>query len=160
MANYYTDHPEYDFYLNHPEMQRVVELKERNYADKDKFEDAPVDFEDAIENYKRVLEITGDIAAKGLCERIGIDASKTYDNIEATRQAGLWVSLCLAATMALTCLSLRTLWLRRLFRVQTQASRTSGRFRTVSRLSMSSVRRSSARSTFRVFAQARQCQWT
>ena len=28
MANFYTDHPEYDFYLNHPEMQRVVELKE------------------------------------------------------------------------------------------------------------------------------------
>ena len=63
MANFYTDHPEYDFYLNHPEMQRVVELKERNFADKDKYEDAPVDFEDAIENYKRVLEITGDIAA-------------------------------------------------------------------------------------------------
>ena len=50
MANFYTDHPEYEFYLNHPEMQRVVELKERNYADKEKYEDAPVDFEDAIEN--------------------------------------------------------------------------------------------------------------
>ena len=50
-------------YLNHPEMKRVVELKERNFADKDKYEDAPVDFDDAIENYKRVLDITGDIAA-------------------------------------------------------------------------------------------------
>ncbi len=104
MANYYTDHPEYDFYLNHPEMQRVVELKERNYADKDKFEDAPVDFEDAIENYKRVLEITGDIAANIIepnSEDVDLEgphlvdgrmhyASKTYDNIEATRQAGLW----------------------------------------------------------------------
>ena len=104
MANYYTDHPEYDFYLNHPEMQRVVELKERNYADKDKFEDAPVDFEDAIENYKRVLEITGDIAANIIepnSEDVDLEgphlvdgrmhyASKTYENIEATRQAGLW----------------------------------------------------------------------
>ena len=36
MANYYTDHPEFDFYLNHPEMKRVVELKERNFEDKDK----------------------------------------------------------------------------------------------------------------------------
>lgn len=63
MANYYTDHPEFDFYLNHPEMKRVVELKERNFEDKDKYEDAPVDFDDAIENYKRVLDITGDIAA-------------------------------------------------------------------------------------------------
>ena len=44
-------------------MKRIVELKERNFADKDQFEDAPVDFDDAIENYKRVLDITGDIAA-------------------------------------------------------------------------------------------------
>lgn len=104
MANFYTDHPEYDFYLNHPEMQRVVELKERNFADKDKYEDAPVDFEDAIENYKRVLEITGDIAANIIepnSEDVDLEgphlvdgrmhySSKTYDNIEATRQAGLW----------------------------------------------------------------------
>lgn len=104
MANFYTDHPEYDFYLNHPEMQRVVELKERNFADKDKYEDAPVDFEDAIENYKRVLEITGDIAANIIepnSEDVDLEgphlvdgrmhyAPKTYDNIEATRQAGLW----------------------------------------------------------------------
>ena len=40
MANYYTDHPEIEFHLNHPLMKRIVELKERNYADKDKFEDA------------------------------------------------------------------------------------------------------------------------
>ena len=104
MANYYSDHPEFDFYLNHPEMKRVVELKERNFADKDKYEDAPVDFDDAIENYKRVLDITGDIAANILepnSEAVDLDgthlvegrmhyASKTYENIEATRQAGLW----------------------------------------------------------------------
>ena len=104
MANFYTDHPEYDFYLNHPEMQRVVELKERNFADKDKYEDAPVDFEDAIENYKRVLKIAGDIAANIIepnSEDVDLEgphlvdgrmhyAAKTYDNIEATRQAGLW----------------------------------------------------------------------
>ncbi len=104
MANYYTDHPEFDFYLNHPEMKRIVELKERNFADKDKYEDAPVDFDDAVENYKRLLEITGDIAANVLepnsqdVDEEGphlVDgrmhyASKTYENIEATRQAGLW----------------------------------------------------------------------
>ena len=106
MANYYSDHPEFDFYLNHPEMKRVVELKERNFADKDKYEDAPVDFDDAIENYKRVLDITGDIAANILepnSEAVDLEgphlvegrmhyASKTYENIEATRQAGRWAS--------------------------------------------------------------------
>ncbi len=104
MANYYTDHPEFDFYLNHPEMKRIVELKERNFADKDTYADAPVDFEDAIDNYKRVLEITGDIAANILepnSEEVDLEgphlvdgrmhyASKTYENIEATRKAGLW----------------------------------------------------------------------
>ena len=104
MANYYTDHPEFDFYLNHPEMKRDVELKERNFEDKDKYEDAPVDFDDAIENYKRVLDITGDIAANILepnSEEVDLEgphlvegrmhyASKTYENIEATRKAGLW----------------------------------------------------------------------
>ncbi len=104
MANYYTEHPEYDFYLNHPEMKRIVELKERNFADKDKYEDAPVDFDDAIENYKRLLDITGDIAANILepnSEAVDLEgphlvegrmhyASKTYENIEATRKAGLW----------------------------------------------------------------------
>ena len=42
MANYYSDHPEIEFHLNHPLMKRVVDLKERNYAEKDQFEDAPV----------------------------------------------------------------------------------------------------------------------
>ena len=104
MANYYSDHPEFDFYLSHPEMKRIVELKERNFADKDTYDDAPVDFEDAIENYKRVLDITGDIAANVLepnAEDVDLEgphlvdgrmhyAAKTYDNIDATRKAGLW----------------------------------------------------------------------
>ena len=104
MANYYSDHPEFDFYLSHPEMKRIVELKERNFADKDNYDDAPVDFDDAIENYKRVLDITGDIAANVLepnAEDVDLEgphlvdgrmhyAAKTYDNIDATRKAGLW----------------------------------------------------------------------
>ena len=104
MANYYTDHPEFEFYLNHPEMKRIVELKERNFADKEQYPDAPVDFDDAIENYKQMLEITGDIAANIIeqnAEDVDLEgphlvdgrmvyASKTFENLEATRKAGLW----------------------------------------------------------------------
>lgn len=104
MSNYYTDHPEIEFHLNHPLMKRIVDLKERNYADKDAFEDAPVNYEDAIENYKRMLDITGDVAANIIepnSESVDLEgphlengrmlyASKTVENIEATRQAGLW----------------------------------------------------------------------
>ena len=104
MANYYTDHPEIAFHLNHPLMKRIVELKERDYADKDKFADAPVNYEDAIENYKRILDITGDVAANIIepnSEDVDLEgphlvdgrmvyASKTFENLDATRKAGLW----------------------------------------------------------------------
>ncbi len=104
MANYYTDHPEIEFHLNHPLMKRVVDLKERNYAEKDQFEDAPVNYEDAIENYKRLLNITGDVAANIIepnSEDVDLEgphlengrmiyASKTFENLDATRKAGLW----------------------------------------------------------------------
>ena len=36
MANFYTDTPQLKHHLNHPLMKRIVELKERNYQDKDK----------------------------------------------------------------------------------------------------------------------------
>ena len=104
MANYYSDHPEIEFHLNHPLLKRVVDLKERNYAEKDQFEDAPVNYEDAIENYKRLLDITGDVAANIIepnSEDVDLEgphlengrmiyASKTFENLDATRKAGLW----------------------------------------------------------------------
>ena len=57
MANNYTDHAELRFELNHPLMKRIVELKERNFRDKDEYDYAPLDFDDAMDNYDRVLEL-------------------------------------------------------------------------------------------------------
>ena len=104
MANYYTDRPEIAFYLNHPLMRRIVELKERGFSDKDTYEDAPVDYEDAIENYRRLLEIVGDVAGNIIepnSESVDLEgphlengrmkyASKTVENMEAATKAGLW----------------------------------------------------------------------
>ena len=104
MANYYTDHPEIEFHLNHPLMRRIVDLKERGYEDAATYADAPVNYEDAIENYKRLLDITGDIAANIIepnSESVDLEgphlvdgrmhyASKTLENLDATRKAGLW----------------------------------------------------------------------
>ena len=103
MANYYTDRPEIGFHLNHPLMKRIVDLRERDYADKDTFADAPVNYDDAIENYKRVLEICGEVAAEIIepnseaVDQEGphlengrmIYASKTFENLDATLKAGL-----------------------------------------------------------------------
>ncbi len=105
MANYYTDHPEIAFHLAHPQMKRLVELREKNYEDAQKGIDyAPVDFEDTIENYRRILEITGDVAANVIepnSESVDLEgphlennrmiyASKTKENLEVTRKAGLY----------------------------------------------------------------------
>ena len=105
MANYYTDNPEIAFHLEHPLMKRLVELREKNYNDAANGIDyAPVDYEDAIENYRRILEITGDVAANIIApnsESVDLEgphlennrmiyASKTYENLEQTRKAGLY----------------------------------------------------------------------
>ena len=104
MANYYSDHPEIGFYLNHPLMARIVELKEKGFADAKEYDYAPVDLGDAIENYKQILDITGDVAANIIApnaEDVDLEgphlengrmiyASKTFENLDATRKAGLW----------------------------------------------------------------------
>ena len=119
MANYYSDHPEIGFYLNHPLMARIVELKEKGFEDAKQTtppspfgegsgvrpcDYAPVDLSDAIENYKAILDITGDVAANIIApnsESVDLEgphlengrmiyASKTFENLDATRKAGLW----------------------------------------------------------------------
>ena len=103
MANNYTDHPELKFELNHPLMKRIVELKERNFRDKDSYDYAPLDFEDAMDSYDRVLDITGEIAGTTIADNAeGVDlegphhegdrvryASGTADNLDAMVKAGL-----------------------------------------------------------------------
>ena len=92
------------YYLNSPLMKRIVELKERDYTEKDQFDDAPVNYEDAIENYKRILEITDEVSRNiiepnsesvdqegpHLVDGRMVYASKTFENLDATRKAGLW----------------------------------------------------------------------
>ena len=103
MANFYTDTPELKHHLNHPLMKRIVELKERNYADKDNFDYAPVDFEDAMDSYDKVLEIVGEICGDIVAPNAeGVDhegptvangrvtyAAGTKQNLEAVTKAGL-----------------------------------------------------------------------
>ena len=103
MANHYTEHPELRFELNHPLMQRIVELKERNFRDKDEFDTAPLDHADAMDNYDRVLDIVGEIAGTTIAENAeGVDlegphhegdrvryAAGTQRNLDAMVSAGM-----------------------------------------------------------------------
>jgi hypothetical protein len=61
MSDFYNDNPDLKFYLQHPDMQHIVDLKERHFEDKDTFDYAPQNFEDALDSYERILEIVGEI---------------------------------------------------------------------------------------------------
>lgn len=103
MNNYYIDNPSFKHHLYHPLMKRIVELKERNFADKDSCDYAPVDFEDAMDSYEKVLEIVGEICAEIIAPNAeSVDhegpsvsngrvtyALGTQANLDAVRKAGL-----------------------------------------------------------------------
>lgn len=74
MANFYSDTEDLKFYLNHPDMKKIVDLKERNFRDKETFDYAPIDYEDAIDSYEKVLEIVGEI-----CENVISPNAKSVD---------------------------------------------------------------------------------
>jgi len=83
MANFYEDNKSIAFHLGHPLMQKIVKLKEDNFADKDKFDYAPKDFEDCMDNYEKVLEIVGDLSANILdieAEAVDKEGPKIVNN--------------------------------------------------------------------------------
>lgn len=103
MANFYSDIPELKFELENPMMERIVELKERGFREKDEYAEAPQDFADAMDSYEKVLDIVGDITANTIapnaeavdaegphCENGRVRyASKTYENMDAMIKAGM-----------------------------------------------------------------------
>ena len=103
MANFYTDNKALRYHLNHPLMQKIVALKERNYIDCEKYDYAPMNFEDAMDSYEKVLEIAGELAAEVIAPNAElvdaegphvIDghvkyAEGTQKNLDAINQAGL-----------------------------------------------------------------------
>ena len=104
MANFFLDNKDLQFHMNHPLMKKIVELKAKGYADKDAYDYAPVDFEDAQDSYRRVMEIVGEVCGDVIAPNAeGVDhdgpkvvndhveyAPGTARNIEALRQAGLF----------------------------------------------------------------------
>ena len=103
MANFYTDIPELKYHLNNPMMERICQLKERDYRDKDEFDYAPQDYADAMDSYDKILEITGEITGETIAPNAeGVDeegphcgngrveyASGTKQNLDAMVKAGL-----------------------------------------------------------------------
>ena len=103
MANFYTDNPDLKHHLNHPLMRKIVQLKERDFSDAEKYDYAPFNFEDAMDSYDKVLEIVGELCGGIIADNAEsvdhqgprvengkvIYADGTQQNIEACRKAGL-----------------------------------------------------------------------
>jgi alkylation response protein AidB-like acyl-CoA dehydrogenase len=103
MANFYTDNPDLKFHLYHPLMKKIVTMKERNFSEKESYDIAPMDFEDAMDSFEKVLEIVGEICGEIIgpnAESVDHDgpllidghvkyAEGTDQNMTALRQAGL-----------------------------------------------------------------------
>ena len=103
MANFYTDNKALHYHLHHPLMKEIVALRERNYTQCEKFDYAPLDFEDAMDSYERVLDIIGEICGDIIAPNAkDVDlegphhengrvryAKGTEVNLKALNQAGL-----------------------------------------------------------------------
>ncbi len=103
MANFFLDNKDLQYHLEHPLMQKIVELKERGFSDKELYDNAPHNFEDAMDNYRRVMEITGGVCGDVIAPNAeGVDkegprvvndrveyASGTVENMKAVNAAGL-----------------------------------------------------------------------
>ena len=101
--NYYIDNPVLKHYLSHPLLRRIVEMRERGFAEAEKYDYAPVDFEEAVAGYEQVLTLVGELCAEIVAPNAAeVDhtgpmlengrvkyAPATDENMEMFRKAGL-----------------------------------------------------------------------
>ncbi len=103
MPNYFTENKDLLFHFNQLDLREVLEIAEENYEQAKKFKYAPANYEDAMENFKKVLEVVGDIAGNYIEERAAdvdaegahfkdgkvIYAKGTQENLKRLAQADL-----------------------------------------------------------------------
>jgi alkylation response protein AidB-like acyl-CoA dehydrogenase len=69
MANYFLDNPDIDFHLRGCDLKEVVAHAEEGYTQSQKYPSAPVNYEDAMDNFRKVLEVVGDLAGNYIAPR-------------------------------------------------------------------------------------------
>ncbi len=91
MSNFFLDSPDLQATLDHLDLSRVVALKENGFADARDFAWAPHDLADAVDNYRRTLEIVGEIAGEFVAPRADeVDkAGSTFTEGEVCYAPGL-----------------------------------------------------------------------
>ena len=69
MPNFFTNNKDLQFIFDNLDLREVAEIAEDNYTQTKEFNYAPVDYDDTVENYRKVLEVVGDIAGNFIAER-------------------------------------------------------------------------------------------
>ena len=62
MANFYTDNADIRFHLDHMDLAPLIRLREHGFEDAGRYDYAPADAADAMDNYRRVIDLVGEIA--------------------------------------------------------------------------------------------------
>jgi len=106
VANFFLDNEDILFLLDHIDVKEVARIQENDFEDvgAGRVDYAPVDADDTVDNYRRVLEITGQIAAETIAPNAEIvdaegntlndDGTVTYhpkvqENLDRLSQADL-----------------------------------------------------------------------
>ena len=66
VENFFRDNEDIQFHLKHLDLNRIIDLYEDRFGERDQYPYAPKDRADARENYEKILEIIGEIAAEHL----------------------------------------------------------------------------------------------
>ena len=101
--NFFLDNKDLEFTLRNLDLAEVARMRENDYKNAEKFENAPENFEDAFDNYFRALKVIGEIAAERIAPRARevdlngakfVDGKVIYDpltvkNLDELAKAGL-----------------------------------------------------------------------
>jgi alkylation response protein AidB-like acyl-CoA dehydrogenase len=83
MDNFFKDTPDFKFHLEHPIVQKIIKLKERNFEESEQFDYAPLNHDDAIDSYEKILDIVGGICSETIAanaEAVDIEGPHIENN--------------------------------------------------------------------------------
>jgi len=95
MPNFYTENDDIRFHFKNLDLNRIIELREDDFKEKNQFDYAPKDIEDAKDSYHRILEVVGDLSGNFIEPRAAeVDQEGAhFENGEVTYAKGTQESL-------------------------------------------------------------------